>query len=309
MRRRSADKYIMLVHGPQLLLAAAAATSAVTRTATSQSLKMEGIFSDNMVLQSFSFAEGGEGARVAGSAAPGANISVTIGPYTASTTANASTGAWSVQLDAPDSGPFNATVEDQSGASLSFADVYFGPVFLCSGQSNMVYPLAGTANRSSELARADRPNVHLFLMPESTMQYPWADDPYPQPTANVSGSWTLSTNVTAAPFSAVCYLAVRDWLAMQGAEHSRHVGLVQAAKGGTPVEYWLPPTPSLFAACNMDMRLPIPQDHWCYTPGKCYDGQHDGYFGTASYLFNSMIAPWTHIKLFAVLWYQVISRH
>ena len=46
---------------------------------------------------------------------------------------------WSVQLSArPAGGPYTLTVSVQ-GASITMVDFLFGDVWLCSGQSNMVF--------------------------------------------------------------------------------------------------------------------------------------------------------------------------
>ena len=48
---------------------------------------------------------------------------------------------WSFELDPmSEGGPYNITVSSQ-GCTLTLQDVLFGDVWLCSGQSNMEFPL------------------------------------------------------------------------------------------------------------------------------------------------------------------------
>ena len=56
---------------------------------------------------------------------------------------------WSVQLSArPAGGPYNLKVSVQ-GASITLTDVLFGDVWLCSGQSNMVFVVSHVSESES----------------------------------------------------------------------------------------------------------------------------------------------------------------
>ena len=60
---------------------------------------------------------------------------------------------------------------------------------------------------------------------------------------NHAPGWETATPGTLAPFSAVCWYtgkAMRDNLATSGDDAA--VGLMQTSVGGSPIEYWLPPT-------------------------------------------------------------------
>ena len=49
---------------------------------------------------------------------------------------------WFFELDPISAGgPYNITVVSSQGCALTLKDVLFGDVWLCSGQSNMVFPL------------------------------------------------------------------------------------------------------------------------------------------------------------------------
>ena len=53
--------------------------------------------------------------------------------------------------------------------NANLTGVLFGDVFLCSGQSNMVYPLKATENATAEALRADDyPTIRLFSVGQDT---------------------------------------------------------------------------------------------------------------------------------------------
>lgn len=63
-------------------------------------------------------------------------------------------------------GPYNVLIREiQTNRTQRFSNVYFGDVFLCSGQSNMQWPLSAIFNASQEIADArNYPLVRLFTV-------------------------------------------------------------------------------------------------------------------------------------------------
>lgn len=87
-------------------------------------------FGDHMVIQR------DRPIRVWGTATPGADVEVRLGPRR-TTVAAAPDGRWSTNLKAvPAGGPFVLSAES-GGARAEVKDVLVGDVWLCSGQSNM----------------------------------------------------------------------------------------------------------------------------------------------------------------------------
>ena len=74
--------------------------------------------------------------------------------------------------------------------------ILVGEVWLGSGQSNMEFKLQTTMNHDEEIARADYPMIHLFLVKKAVADQP-ADD--------VTGAWQVCSPATAKGFSAVEY--------------------------------------------------------------------------------------------------------
>lgn len=186
---------------------------------------------------------------------------------------------WAVQLNphhpAVDAG--SMTIEGSDGPSIVIERVSFGDVFLCSGQSNMVFPLNLALNASAEIATAkDFPNFRLFTVAEGTADTEQMDVP--------AGSvgWVNLNTTNVASFSAVCYMTVRDMIAAH--DSKRPVGLVFSAVGGTRVESWM----SEEALHGCPQYLPV----------------SGAGTNKPTVLWNAMIAPWIGYNLRAALWYQ-----
>ena len=116
----------------------------------------------------------------------------------------------------------------------------------------MEYPVSGIDTASTVLAAANRSNVHLFSVPDVGG---WGGSVFPANAAvplqhafpaEYDTPWQLATSSTVAPFSAICFLTAVKILSRMpaAAQDSHHIGLVQAAKGGTPVESWTPVQPN-----------------------------------------------------------------
>ncbi len=190
-------------------------------------LWLPSVFSDHMVLQR------DMPLPVWGTAAPGAEVSVTLAGKSATTNAG-DDGKWRVEMPALTAGgPFS--LEVASGAARRiYQDVLAGEVWLCSGQSNMDFTLASTAKRSfsgvtdwkNVVAAADHPKLRMFTAE-------WALREFPQ--REVTGSWAVCSPETAGDFSAVAYYF--------GVELQRNldvpVGLVTCAFGASTIEAWM----------------------------------------------------------------------
>lgn len=152
-------------------------------------LQLAGVFGDHMVLQR------GAPVPVWGSAVPGATVRVTLRGATRSARA-AADGRWRVQLPAaPAGGPHDLIV--QAGQRLVLRDVLVGDVWLCSGQSNMEWPLAQSQDAEREVTAAQHPTIrHLKVTRRASLR--------PQDDI-AAAQWQLSSPATAGGFSAVAY--------------------------------------------------------------------------------------------------------
>src|SRR6185437_9278404 len=97
--------------------------------------------------------------------------------------------------------------------------------WLCSGQSNMEWPLINTVDGAQTVAQANFPEIRLFTVKHDTATSPRAD---------VEGKWVVTTPDEAAHFSAVGYFFGRELYQ----QLKLPVGLIHSSWGGTPAEAW-----------------------------------------------------------------------
>ena len=175
------------------------------------------IISDNMVLQS------GMKVRIWGTAKAGERVTVTFGKNAANTVADAQ-GRWQVWLGPSKPGaPRELIVKGDN--VLTIKNVLVGDVWICSGQSNMEWPLINTDNATETLAQANYREIRLFTVEKKTATSPLDD---------VQGHWVVTTPEEAAHFSAVGYFFGRELY-----QHLKSpIGLIHTSWGGTPAEAW-----------------------------------------------------------------------
>lgn len=161
---------------------------------------------------------------------PNQAIRVTLAGHGAETVANAR-GMWMVKLPSLAAEPYVGQALDlvvQGDATVTVHDVVIGEVWLCSGQSNMEWPLACCADAGRHLAAADLPDLRLFTVARAGATSP-VDD------VQADGCWGHSDATSAAGFSAVAWHF--------GAELHRTlkvpVGLIHSSWSGTPAESWM----------------------------------------------------------------------
>ncbi len=198
----------MCVAGCWLLLA----------TSAFADVRLARIFSDHAVLQR------GKPVPVWGTAQPGEKVTVEFRGQKVTTAAD-DDGDWRVILKPmPAGGPFQMTVRGNNTIVLN--DILVGEVWVCSGQSNMEWPVALSNNAEQEIAQANNPEIRLFVVPKAVSDRPLKD-------LN-GGAWQPCTPETVRNFSAVGYFFARE---LQRALKVP-IGMIETAWGGTPAESW-----------------------------------------------------------------------
>ncbi|MBK8913376.1 MAG: beta galactosidase jelly roll domain-containing protein [Phycisphaerales bacterium] len=189
-------------------------------------VRLPSVLSDGMVLQQQSEV------RLWGWADPGEAVTVTPSwPDAKPESATAADdGRWRVALRTPAAGgPHEIAFAGKN--QLALRDVLIGEVWLCSGQSNMEWPVGrvrgapGIDNFEAEIAAADFPRIRLFRVERARSDTPLED---------VTGRWQPCTPATIAEFSAVAYFFGRRL----HRELDVPIGLIQSAWGGTEIELW-----------------------------------------------------------------------
>ena len=179
------------------------------------------MFSDHAVLQR------DQTIPVWGTAAPREKVTVSLGGSTAVATADRS-GAWRVDLPAMQSGgPLVLTASSASGQAVA-NDVLIGDVWLCSGQSNMEYPVRRALNGEGEAQGGADAQLRLMKVPQQLAELP-------QRTFAKVPNWQVATPDTVSHFSAACYFMVRELRASQKVP----VGAIDDTWGGTPIRAWM----------------------------------------------------------------------
>lgn len=174
-----------------------------------------------------------------GSAPIGKEIRVTIANRSVTTNSDAG-GKWKVILPSMEAGgPYVINI-DSENHSIEIQDVMIGEVWLCSGQSNMEWPLEQSASASAEIPAAAHPDIRVFLMKK---KYPLDAKPFTremmeeidQGNFYQDPNWLICAPETAAKFSAVAYFFAKKL-------HNSlkvPIGLIQNAVGGSPIQSWV----------------------------------------------------------------------
>ena len=174
------------------------------------------LFSDGAVLQQET------PIPVWGTAKEGEKVTVNFDGQEVTTLAK--DGKWNVKLPAHRAGgPFTLTISGEN--TITITNVLVGEVWVCSGQSNMAFPLGSAANAAAELPTANYPNVRMFTVSLKCSAAPQEE---------AAGRWGICTPGTAPGFSAVGYFFGRDLFKAR----SVPVGLIHSSWGGTPAQAW-----------------------------------------------------------------------
>lgn len=165
-----------------------------------------------------------------GWAAPGEMVTVAFAGQSKTGKAGEN-GRWDILLDPiPASAtprPLTVTPSTINHQTLTVTNVLVGDVWLCSGQSNMQFPVSKAANAAAEIAATDFPSLRMLTVKPVVAGAPRAD---------VEGSWRVCSPKSVGEFSAVAYFFGREIARTQKVP----VGLIHASMGWTPSEAWTP---------------------------------------------------------------------
>lgn len=178
------------------------------------------IYQDHMVLQR------GVEVPVWGTAEAGEQITVAFAGKQAEAQADEA-GRWTAKLGALEAGQAGElTVKGSKSEPVVIRDVLVGDVWICSGQSNMQWSVAQSANAEAEIAQAKHPQIRLITVPRVTSL---------EPTETMEGKWQVCSPESVGEFSAVGYYFGREIQKSQGVP----IGLIANAWGGMPVESFM----------------------------------------------------------------------
>jgi sialate O-acetylesterase len=176
------------------------------------------LIGDNMVLQRE------KPIRIWGWASPGEKVTVVLKNQSVSTKATKE-GKWLVTLAAePAGGPFVIQVKGKNTITLN--NILLGEVWVCSGQSNMEWPVRASNHAEVEIKSANYPEIRHFAVQKSVASQPQEDVQ--------GGSWKITTPENAGDFTAVGYFFAREVYAKTKVP----IGLIHTSWGGTHSETW-----------------------------------------------------------------------
>ncbi|XP_076077111.1 sialate O-acetylesterase-like [Mytilus galloprovincialis] len=238
-------------------------------------------YGDHMVLQ-----RGPKQAIIWGyGPSPGSDVTVSLSGETPISVKVDKGNTWKVKLAAvTDTKPHTITAMSSSG-TIMLSDVLFGDVWICSGQSNMVFIMRHLFNATEEIADAvNYPDIRIFTVGMEFSSVPLSD------LRSVMETWSLPNKETVGGdgfFSAVCFLYGKRLYN----KLKYPIGLVTSAWGGTPIETWSDTT--ALKKCNI----------------PTFDNENSEnnvlWVPTApSLLWNAMMFPLTNMTIYGALWYQ-----
>jgi len=182
-------------------------------------VKMPKIFNSNMVLQQ------GIDIPVWGWADKSEGIKISFNGKSYKTKADKN-GKWMLKLPSQEyGGPYTLTVTGKN--TIKFENVMIGEVWICSGQSNMNWPVELCNNPEKEIPAAVYPNIRLFTVPKEMSKTPENDI--------TGGQWEECTPESVKRFSGVGYFFGRELYNKLNVP----VGLIHSSWGGTVAETWM----------------------------------------------------------------------
>lgn len=176
------------------------------------------IFGTNMVLQR------NQAIPVWGWADPGEKITVQFNQQTVKTKAGKD-GSWRLSLKQEAAGgPYQFIVKGKNTITLD--NVLVGEVWICSGQSNMEWPVKNSDSAQREIAASDYPLIRQIKVQRTIAGEPAKDFP--------AGEWKASNPGNVGDFTAVGYFFGRKLFQ----ELNVPIGLINTSWGGTIIEAW-----------------------------------------------------------------------
>ena len=285
----------------RLFVSAMIIVSLAPGTVAVAAVKLNGIFSDHMVLQR------GRPVPVFGTGTAGERVEVVLGDDAVSGTVDGE-GAWRVELPARGASTEPLVLVVRSGSRVErLRDVVLGDVWVCSGQSNMGWALFQTKPLPQTYPHADK--LRLIEGKVVTDERPRRD--FVRDEKDFSEGWQRAEKEHALQISAVSYYMGREICAQTGIP----VGIVVVALGGSQIWPWMTPA-SIAGHPEEAMAQEDGKREWAWAQGQARRLREGGnaeradrllynYRGKApSRLYHAMIHPLTQMPIAGMLWYQ-----
>ena len=184
-------------------------------------IKLPSLFSDGMVIQRNTTVS------IWGLVNPNKEVKIIFDDQSHQTIAN-NDGFFSIKLSPMEASSQPRSILISSENELKkIEDVLVGEVWLCSGQSNMHWPVSKSDNYEQEKIDANYPQIRMFL---TELNYST------EARNHVNGEWKITSPESVSEFSAVAYYFGREL----HTELEVPIGLIRSSWGGTSIEAWSP---------------------------------------------------------------------
>lgn len=242
-------------------------------------LSVPEIFSNDMVLQR------SKKIPIWGKAAPGSTVQVQFASQEKTAIASADS-SWIIYLEPLKANTIGQDLVITSGVTKRFSNVLVGDVWLCSGQSNMEYPLDRSLTRYAGPKRSDDVATAELKRENKSTQVRYI---FVEKNLNVfpklpSKGWFMANDTMLRRVSAIGYFFGKEIQQEVGVP----IGIISTSWGGTRIEEWTPDyayaNDSFFAAS--------------FAQEKKIDGIKPGQ------KFRSLFQPLVPFAVKGVLWYQ-----
>ena len=279
-----------------------------------KNLQLASIYNHNMVIQRE------KKIPVWGWAAPNTKVTVKFKNQQVSTISN-QFGEWKLELQPLEADSTKSQMNvTSSGESCTLSNILVGEVWLCSGQSNMEWPVSKSASGKTIRKPAMTKPIRLLKQRKHKTGY------------RLKGFWAHWKS--AAPAVVDGFSAVGFYFALELYEKLQvPIGIIQCAWGGSAIEPWTPPegfasVPELKTysaqiekaekAYQKDLKTFLPYwSRWVkkaekqvssrqkISPATIQFPQHAlKKWGLPTNIFNAMVAPIVPFPIRGVIWYQ-----
>lgn len=204
------------------------------------------------------------------------NASWNANGYTATTDEN---GNWKVTIPPAiaNASPQTLTVKATGTNAVTLNNILIGDVWICSGQSNMVYqvdsipPFRGVTDYPDVIAAANYPEIRALTMQADMQENPVDSLTYP-------AAWTVCSPQTVGNMSGVAYFFARKLYMSLNVP----IGIIVSAVNGTSCETW------------------INRETFNANTGIAAYSQ----VNNATMYYNGMINPLINLSITGFTWYQ-----
>ena len=138
-------------------------------------------------------------------------------------------GNWQVFIEPANAGKAGDMTITAEGETISFTNILYGEVWICSGQSNMEWTMGTSAILyKEEIAAANNDNIRFVVLNKTVANLP-------KDTVTLEKEWTSINSKTIGDCSAVAY-----WYAKKLNQQLQvPIGLIITSWGGTLAQSWV----------------------------------------------------------------------